>query len=576
MKPPVWGLRLAGGPADLAHLDALMGGRPALIEGAWQTISGFEDGSYLVVSEQLFDFASEAIAAGVPLVQLPPEAGLPGEVRASTHLLEALRPLAAGHDEVPAEGCFIVPGDDPAATRTVERLLRLARPDATLTQWAGPAGPVLALRLAHPPLYLLLRARDGGEPVTAYARYRDSNLWVAWSWQHPLAAAAAARLAAAGTGALVDADGRWQGVPAVWDQRPLLDFADAALPAPVALLRAAEGEPLRFTVHLRLELDRPRPPSLWVIRADELPALLPLLDATPLEGLGAVTLARMQGDAGVRYVLRLRAGSEDDGLADRLSGLLGTGGYTRVAGAERIFVPAGMRLMPPMRLEALRAVLQPPENGVVLVEATRDGPRILRIGPAPEAPLRELVDYLALDNRATLDALLEEAVFVLPAIQLDRSIRPVERAVRPRPPVRTPPARRPRPAAIAAEPVAEAGSEADQIRAWRLAAEPLQARVTAGGLTDSAAWLQLGRLLDQLGEPDDAGLCLEAAAFHAADLPAAMPALAALVDTRARSLGVSAAACPTSCSRPRRPSGPRPSRWRSWAPLPPPTSAETP
>lgn len=493
-------IRLGAPADDAARLHCLLTAWPGAWEAPWGRIST-ADGHWLV-AEGLEAHAAALEGQGITLDAAPDGA------RIEAASLAAALPLRSAPEIAPAEALFVIPMAE--AHPTLTRLLRLDRADVAIADWASGDERLLAIRVPDPPLYLLMRARDEAEGVRAYARSADTLLFTAWGWAHPLAARIGPQLTEP---VLIAADGRWSHARWPTDWRPLAARIDAALEAPRIDLAPADGAAPRFVVHLRLEEARPTVGTLWLLDAEAFGALAPVIETSSPDALERISVTRLAEPVGVRYLLRSRA--SDDAVSGRIGDLIGDPGFAHVPGAERIFVPAGLRLAPPMRLDALRAVIDPPADGLAVVEATRDGPRVLRIGASSAVPLKRWVDYVVLDNRQVLDEILEESIFALPQIVIDRPTATVQRQVPPPPKPRRPQRERARarPASDALTEVAEEGVD-PALRAQQIEAAALQAQIVAGGCTDPAILGRMGELLIALGAASDAGWCFEAAAFH--------------------------------------------------------------
>lgn len=526
-------LRLGDAAANAALLRCVLTVWPDAWRSEWQRID--VDGTSWITAANLAEHAAALAGQGVALETAPA-----GSVYNADSLPEAL-PLSPSAEIAPAEALFLL--THAAAHATITRLLRLNHQAIEVAQWDRDGEPLLALRVPSPPLYLLMRARDdadaetdsdaetdaeGGlaDGVRAYARCATSAVFVAWGWTHPLADRLATRVDGA---VLIEPEG-WLHAEWPLDWTPLDAHLDAHLDAPRLDLKADDSPPPRFSVQVRLEEGQPRLGTLWLLDPNTFAELAPIIESSSPAALRSVRVSRLSDAAGVRYLLR--AQGTDDAVTGRVGDLIGQAGFTHLPGAERIFVPAGQRLMPQMGLDALRAVLKPPTDGLVLVEPTRDGPSVLRIR-APEAiPLARWVEYVTMDNRAVLDAILEEAVFAMPPLAFDRALKPVKRRTLPR---KGPRAKVRQEVSLQLPESAEfdddAGVDPD-VQALQAEASQLQALIIEGGLADAKALGRMGEVLVQLGAPGDAAWCFEAAAFHAPDAAERMRWLTPLLAVR--------------------------------------------
>jgi hypothetical protein len=536
------GLHLAGTPADAAALALLGEAAPDLSEGTW-SVAHDPAGPASAVDSPAIDAArARALAArGLPLVAVHDEPDalvltpLAAELapagpalrwpaplrRAAPRLLEALRPRRVPGEPLADEALFVLRPDSPAPRRLLERLLLLGRGDAQVTAFTAAGqdapSPRFAVRVKLPPVYLLMAARDdeSGE-VAVYARVGHTPLWVAWSYEHPLAPAAVAALVKAGQAALVDRDGAWLRTQPEWRARSIYDAVAPELAAPRVDLHPAEPD-RRFRVPLRLAPGEVADADLWLLTPDQLLDLEPLIDVCTADELGRLTVARLTGAHGTVYLVRERVRPGAARMAARVSEALGQPGYVQVAGADNLYIPAGRRLVPLLRRDDLRALLGLDRAHTVVLTEDRDGPRVVAVAEVDEQPLLRWIDYVATDRRLELDRLLERSVFEWPEVTVEW---PEQR----RPPVERPPPReprhprRPRRDAPAPEPAPAAPLPADdpaaQLRALRERARGLERALLAGGHDDPTPWRELGELKAALGEPDEAAACLEQALVH--------------------------------------------------------------
>ncbi len=541
-----YGLRLTGTGGDLAALHTLSVAAPTLPESPWRTLT-LDDGATVLASASLTDaLAKELHARGVSLVALASLAVTAS--REARGLLDALPTTPSHRDPAPDAVILRVAVAHPGAHRTVERLLSLGRDDVRVCELVDGAGErVMLLRVARPPVYLLMRAHDEpSEGVTAYVRAGDDALWVALGRAHPMASAAARALQSQRRMALVDRDGAWTVLdPAALAWRSVYDAVSARFEAPRTQWQSAPGE-TRFTLRLRLAPATPADPELWLLDSAQFLALDALLDAlTPAER-ERFTVARLTGPDGTRYALheKVRAGMARLGV--RVSEAVSAAGFTRAAGTDNLYLPVGRQLLPRMRRDELRALLGLDAAHLVAVLDTPEGPSVVCVRNADEAPLTRWIDYVATDRRAELDRLVEQSVFAWPELSIDRTARPRARA-------ESAPAEAPKrttrseareaapapeaPAAISDEPAATPEAVTVDANEQRLRdeARALEEKLRAPGSDDTGAWAALATVKASLGELDDAAGCIEAAVFYTPDAHAER--LGALVELRAKLMG---------------------------------------
>lgn len=534
----MFGVCLSGTAADGAALAVLVESSfgAALADSPWSVVhDDLGPGSVLVSPGMVAAWAEALARRGLDVVTLaevegvlvgtPLRAGQGGlswrryRWRAAPRLIEALRPRRIAGEPIVEEALFVMRPEGPGPRRLLERLLLLERGDAKVCSFVGVDAAdsgCFAVRVKAPPMYLLMAARDGEDEVAVYARNDGSPLWVAWSYEHPLAGAAAAALGRAGQVALCDAEGAWLRTAGEWRMRGIHDAVAPTLAAGAVALRSIEPE-LRFTVRLRLAPGPLVDAELWLLTPEELLALEPLIEACTADELGRLTVARLTGEVGTVYLLRERVRPGAARLAVRVSDTLGVAGYAQVAGADNLYIPAGRRLVPLLRRDDLRALLGLERAHTVVITEDRDGPRVVTIVEVDEAPLLRWIDYVATDRRLELDRLQERGVFEFPEVTI--AWPEVQRAApeRPQREVRAPRVLGKPPARIEVV-QAEAGvdiEQAAQLRALRARARELERVVIAGGCEDILVWRELAEVKAALAEDDEAADCWQLALLHA-------------------------------------------------------------
>lgn len=534
----MFGVLLTGTPADGAALTVLIESSfgATLVETAWSVALEVDGPRSVLVCAEIRDSWAEPLARrGLEVLVVTEEDGAligaplrEGQAalrwprvrwRAAPRLIEALRPRRIAGEPIVEEALFVMRPDSPGPRRLLERLLLLERGDAQVCSFVGVDAAdsgCFAVRVKAPPMYLLMAARDGEDEISVYARGGGSPLWVAWSYEHPLAGAAAAGLGRVGQVALCDADGAWLRTASEWRMRGIHDAVAPELTAGAVALRSIEPE-LRFRVRLRLAPAPMADAELWLLSPEQLLDLEPLIEACTADELGRLTVARLTGDEGTVYLLRERVRPGAARMAVRVSDTLGVAGYAQVAGADNLYIPCGRRLVPLLRRDDLRALLGLERAHTVVITEDRDGPRVVTIVDVDEAPLQRWIDYVATDRRLELDRLLERSVFEFPEVTIAWPEAPRAATERPqrepraaRAVTRTPP----RVEVVAVESSVDV-EQAAQLRLLRARARELERVVIAGGCEDVAVWRELAEVKASLGEEDEAADCLQLALLHA-------------------------------------------------------------
>lgn len=536
------GVRLGATVEALTALSTLVDSAPeTIVDARWIELTDPGHQGAVLASESLGVRAvARALSAGVEMVAVviedtvatvralgrshrddtpTEEQWTNARVREASSLVEALRPTPLRGAPVVEEVIFAVQRHSPAAQKTLERLLRMGRDDVTVARVTGDDGEELLVRVKHPPLYLLLRAdEEPDEGVRAYARERDTEVWVRWGYTHALSHVAHSKLG--DRLALVDPDGRWRFVPLALPFGSLYDVLAPRFEAHRETLTNAPGE-LRFTVHLGLAASGSEEPELWLLDPDEFLSLEPLVESITPDDVGRFTVARTTGKDGTIYLLRELTRPGVPRLGQRVSDLTGSRGFVRAPGTEGLFVPVGRKLTPVIRRDVLRELLGLDRHFAVVIAEDTDGPRVVNIDldPEDESPLTRWVDYVATDRRLELERLEEASVFAWPELDVlqpkpapkAETTAPAKPPARPR---REKPTPQKNPANTTATVSANEVTEESLVRAALLAeAREIELSLARGGVTDPSPWWRLAQLGKTLGD-DDYAFCTEAWLFY--------------------------------------------------------------
>lgn len=260
-------------------------------------------------------------------------------------------------------------------TTFVKRLLHLGCTDQSLLVLSDGTALV---RAVEPPYFSLISEAQVYLPAAPF-------VWVQWGLRHPLAEVLRP---SAGASVLI-ADAGWLHVP----DGPFQELAASLELAPVAKVSIAARPPPRIEVRLQLEpSSAPAPDALWVLRQD-----------------GASTVERLAAELPSAALEDLEFFVAEDGLvmvrgsrrapAQPALELPGAEVYAAHPRLERLFLPVGTEVAPPLRLTQLRDALAPdPEQLSLLVPQSEARPTPFRVQTVADdafRPLSEWVDYVA-------------------------------------------------------------------------------------------------------------------------------------------------------------------------------------
>lgn len=227
---------------------------------------------------------------------------------------------------------------------------------------------VILLRVIGAPLYSILRSADtstGERRVRAYIE-RQPRIWTEAGWLHPLASGIAP---SPGQNLLISADGDWTALK----EEPFQDvysIMEFALPEAAEALQN-RGDVARLKVPLRLARSSGTDDAeVFVLTSDAIGQLDRFVQASSdqvLERL-AFAVAETTDSNNPTVVIRIRPGRSAppilvfDGLPCRT--------FLKI---PNLFVPKGLRLHPPLRRDAIRALL------------ASDDSRLVWLAPVPQS-----------------------------------------------------------------------------------------------------------------------------------------------------------------------------------------------
>jgi hypothetical protein len=412
-------------------------------------------------------------------------------------------------------------------------MLRLSNDRQQILALAGDTGDRVLLRVVGPPYYTLLRALDdpAGE-VRAFAEAAP-RVWVRLGWQHPFAALLKP---AAGQMLLIGPPAAWEPVPD-GPFRDIYEVLKLELPANRVDWQAVENHE-KLNVPLTLAPGSAADAAeLWVLRGAEADKALDQFvreaDARLVQRLKFAVADAADGPV---TVLRTTASR----LAAPVLALPGAVGFRPFSKLPNLYLPAGRRLHPTLRRDAVRSLLADDPDQLVWLYPV--GERGFTPESLPEAafrPLADWVEYVVSENAAPLSEWVAASTFAFepfvcadtdrpkpakPADDAPKARKPAKPAAKP---VATaePPAEQ---AMTAAEPVVltpAADPAATPTAEWRARREELETRfLHVDGPLDHpdrlALWPDLAVANAGAGEPGEAAVCWLNAAW-AADRPAA-------------------------------------------------------
>jgi cellulose synthase operon protein C len=277
-------------------------------------------------------------------------------------------------------------------------MLRLGNDRQSFRYLDGPdsESPRVLLRVVGPPYYTLLRALDRlTADVVAYVE-KAPRTWIEAGCSHPLQANIKVP---EGQVLLLRPPRSWS----TWDDGPFQDIyeiLDFQMPTGAVAYEAGKLDD-KLTVHLRLAAGNAgEPPEMWVLKENAVEIFDSFVRDADERLLARLTFAVVEnGEKGSAVVLRVRQPSKLAPPTIELSGALGFVMHRRI---QNLFVPAGTRLQPTLRRDAVKKMLAQDDSEIVWLTPLPDG-RFIPESIADDAfrPLQDWVDYVIdLDHQA--------------------------------------------------------------------------------------------------------------------------------------------------------------------------------
>ncbi|CAN5326912.1 hypothetical protein BH11PLA2_BH11PLA2_01230 [soil metagenome] len=304
--------------------------------------------------------------------------------------------------------------DLPVLTR---ELLRLGNDRQSYCTIDGDA----FLKVIGPPYYTLLRAIDPSsaeKPLTAYVETAP-RVWVQAEHSHPFAN----RLSVPESQLLLltpQQPWRWLKSLVFQDLYDILEFPIAAAESPATIT----GDTATITVPLRLAPGNAADvPELWVLGDDALDQLDQLARDGDARLLEQLHFAVFDHDDGTKSVLlRTRPGLK---LPPVLT-LASATAYRSFWRLPNLFLPAGTRLHPSLRRDAVTKLLAPDVDKLVWLAPVDAGAfQPWSVADDSFRPLSEWVDYVISDQARELSAWMDASVFMFDSLLCSDTAPPV-------------------------------------------------------------------------------------------------------------------------------------------------------
>lgn len=297
----------------------------------------------------------------------------------------------------------------------VTEMLRLGN-DRQSCRWLAPADgrdePRVLLRVIGPPYYTLLRALDpaaSGDPVIAYAEAAP-RVWVQVGYSHPLAD----RIRPPEGQMLLIRPPRTWAFAEDAGFRDVYDVLDFQLPSAAVAWEPAAVEK-KLTVPLTLVAGNATDvPDLWVLRGPEAAGHLDTYVRDADERLAQRLKFAVATDPAGSTVIVLRTAPSK--LAPPPLVIPGAVGYRPYWKLPNLYVPAGTRLHPTLRRDAVRTRLADDPDRLVWLNPGANGAFTPESLPEDSfRPLEDWVDYVIETNHEPLTAWVDAARFAFDA-----------------------------------------------------------------------------------------------------------------------------------------------------------------
>lgn len=390
-------LALTGGvvPTDVSLADA--------------AVSFADDGRIFIDTAAKLPRKASAELTRLGVVAAKRHPGDPQPVACWLQVLPAVRDPNPPQLSTQAPVLFELPSADHLPT-IVGEMLRLGN-DRQSYRWVAPADGKtdarLLLRVIGPPYYTLLRALDppaGDEPVRAYTEAAP-RVWVQVGFTHPFAAQIKLP---EGRVLLVRPPRDWWFVEdgPFQDVYEILQFQ---VPTTAVEWRDAAAED-RLKVPLRLAAgNAAEPAELWVLRGDAVAQLDAFVRDADERLTQRLKFAVASGSGNEQVVVLRTTPSK---LAPPVLPFAGAVGFKPFWKLPNLFIPAGSRLHPTLRRDAVRSLLADDTDHLVWLFPGPNGTFTPETLPEDSfRPLEDWVDYVVETHQAPLKAWVESAAF---------------------------------------------------------------------------------------------------------------------------------------------------------------------
>ncbi len=271
---------------------------------------------------------------------------------------------------------------------------------------ASSDNPRVLLRVVGPPYYTLLRALDRlTADVVAYVE-KAPRVWIEAGCSHPLQAKIKVP---DGQILLLRPPRSWT----TWDDGPFQDIYEILdFQMPAGAVAYEEGKlDNKLTVHLRLTAGNAGElPEMWVLKENAVEVFDAFVRDADERLLARLTFAVAEnGETGPAVMLRARQPSK---LAAPTVELAGAQGFVMHRRLQNLYVPAGTRLQPTLRRDAVKKMLAEDDSEIVWLSPLPEGQFVPEsISDDAFRPLQDWVDYVIdLDHQA-LQSWIQDARF---------------------------------------------------------------------------------------------------------------------------------------------------------------------